>query len=169
MTTCTASLDSMSLQNACEPVHSRTVRVPESDGSADRVLLRPESVRHGLIDDDYSGRAERILMRELSPFQERNTHSSEIVRASDAIACARQVSWLGGRLTFDLKTSPGISFEGQMSNSANGHNTRHGAHMRLEVLAKARESRRAIVELLLRNRHLHRKHIFRVQPRIDAQ
>src|SRR5258706_14283221 len=58
------------------------------DYLADGILIRPEPVRHSLV-DDYSPRAGLIvLFCEVSATHEGNLHHLEILRADRAVHCA---------------------------------------------------------------------------------
>ena len=56
-----------------------------------------------------------------------------------------------------------------MSDGAGGDHAGDRAHMFIEVPAEAGQLGRTGIEVLLGERHLHREHVLRIQPRIDAQ
>src|SRR5581483_9006 len=148
---------------------SRTVRATEADGLAHRVFFRPKLASHGFIDDNHSGRIERILVGEFPAFQNGDAHCAEVVWTSHAVAGAWHVLRIGRRTPFNLETATCISFERQVADCTDGNNSRYSCHVFLEIAAEERQSRRAHIGGVLWNRHLHREYILWVEPRIDAE
>src|SRR5580700_1069351 len=108
-----------------------------------------------------------ILLCELAPFQNRNTHGAEVVWAGDGVVRAGHVPRLGGRLAFHLKATASVSFKWQMPHRAYGNHAWNGADVIVEILAEARQTRGAHIDLLLWNRHPRDEHVSRIQSRID--
>ena len=108
-------------------------------------------------------------MSELAPLQDWNAHRPEVIRTCHAVVRAWQVSGVGRRLALNLEASPGIPFEGQVSNSAHRHHPGDRADVLLDILAEARQPGRARINVFLRNRHLHGEDVLGVEAGIDAQ
>ena len=107
--------------HVCRHSHYRqpgAVGAAEPDNLANGVFCGPEFARHGLIDDDSSGCAQRVLLREFPPFQNGNAHTAEVARAGDTVVGAWHVFRVGGTAPFDLKTTAGVSSERRWSNRA---------------------------------------------------
>ena len=57
----------------------RLIRVGEIDTLADRVLMRKNHLRHGLVDDYHVGRFVLVLRIEEAPGAQRNAHDGKVV------------------------------------------------------------------------------------------
>ena len=61
------------------------------------------------------------------------------------------------------------SAQRQVRDGADGHDSRHAADVLLQVRAEANECRRAVIQVLLRQRRLHDEHVARVEAGVDAE
>src|SRR5262249_59866882 len=78
-----------------EPWHG--IALPGLEALAERVIARPETLGHRLVDESDARGGDRVAQRELPAGDERNAEGPQDVRARDAVAGALPLprTWIG--------------------------------------------------------------------------
>src|SRR5438552_3797172 len=147
-----------------EPRPTRSAKI---NSVADRILARPESLRHRLVNRDRSGCINRILVSEFASSQNANAQAAEVTGTGHAVIGARPIRCTGIRTSLNHKAATSSAIEGQMRNGTHGDHTRNWCNESGKVLAEARDSGWPVVEILLGQRDRHREDVLRIEAQLN--